>query len=107
MARSVSDDARSARSGLICVFLLKDFEGFAGFAKDVVLPGYELRSEIGFLALVHERLVFGGYVVHFNDVVHRLTPQPVVLRAYIFGDLKPHKTKALASHAFVTIRVIA
>jgi hypothetical protein len=32
--------------GVVCVFLLQDFERLAGFAKYIVLPGYKLATEI-------------------------------------------------------------
>ena len=59
MARSVSDEARSARSGWFCVLVLQMLEGLLGFLQDFFLPGVQLCAEIVPLPLVHERLFVG------------------------------------------------
>src|SRR5690606_24756183 len=70
--------------GMVGVFLLQDFQGLAGFSKDVVLPGNQLGAKICPLPLVHERLVVGGHVIGSNEIVHSTHPTyPFLGRLYI------------------------
>src|ERR1700744_2240464 len=48
---------------MIDVLFLQLLQGDAGFPQDFVLPRQQLRAKIIALALVHERLFFGGSVV--------------------------------------------
>src|SRR5690606_41057793 len=60
--------------GMIGIFLLQDFERLARLAQNITLPVDQLCLEVQLLTLIHERLVFRGNVIAFNEVAHRLTP---------------------------------
>src|SRR5690606_5427697 len=86
---------------MVGVFLLKKFQRLARFTQYVVFPGEQLLAEVGFLPLVHERLVFGGYVVGGNRIVHATHPNNPKIGAYIFAAQGPHKLNRQSGHAFV------
>src|SRR6202171_1881621 len=62
--RAVGLGGRAVREvGLIDVLFLERLQGDPRFAQDLVLPRQQLGAKIIALAVVHERLFFGGSII--------------------------------------------
>ena len=103
MARSVSDEARSARSGWLAFSCCRISRVSRASRRMSFFQVDQLGAEVGFLPFVHERLVFRGDVIGINEVVHSTHPtNPRFARLYIRRSKAAQDPIQTRAHAFVS-----
>ena len=97
IARSVSEEARSARSGWFSFSACRWAKRLLGLLQDVVLPGEQLLAEILPLALIHEWLFVGRSVGLVPDKAAYAVLIPKTLQPRARTDANP----LLAGRAYI------